>query len=387
MDALPEAKWPTEAVGEPRTNLPSACVSDYQPGVDYFPDKVSVTRAHAFKVSYHGHFKIIDFVPDVGTHEEVRYVLVQCGTPVPTGLGRVRVVQVPIARFVLTNMELLSLVQQLGIVDQLVGIANINRVSNPDIIDRYSRGVIRAVGGGTHSAIEMTIAVDPDVVFTFYSAFADSNTHPKLWDIGITGVPVADHFETTPLGRAEWMKFIALFFNKEAVASAEFDAVERDYLALAAKTAGIEPKPPVLLGWRSTRTEWALSGGRNYFARLIEDAGGRYVWDSDSSRSLDLIGMEQVYSIADGAVEWIGNQLGFRTLPAMIANDPRVRYFGPVERKSVHDNDVGKLPSGAYPFFDDNFGHPERVLADLIRILHPSVLPEHGLRYYRELKE
>ena len=53
MDGLPDAKWPAEAVGEPRTNLQSACVSDYQAGVDYFPDKVSVTRATAFKVSYH----------------------------------------------------------------------------------------------------------------------------------------------------------------------------------------------------------------------------------------------------------------------------------------------------------------------------------------------
>ena len=128
--------------------------------------------------------------------------------------------------------------------DQLVGVASINGIAVPEILDRYHRGHVREVGSGTHSSIELALALDPDVVFTFYSAFADSNTHPKLWDVGITGVPLADHFEPTPLGRSEWMKFVALFFNQERRAEEVFSAIAERYDRMRQRAAARDDQGP-----------------------------------------------------------------------------------------------------------------------------------------------
>jgi len=386
-DALSPAAWPVTDVGTPSGNLTNGCVADYSPGVDYFPAKVSVQEAQSFRVTYHGHYKVIDFVPDVGSQETARYVLVQCGTPVPPGAEGDHVISVPVARFVLAKAEFSSLVATLGLQDRLVGISSIASIADPDIIRRYDQGLIAAVGSGTHSAIELALAVDPDVVFTWYSAFADANMHPKLWDVGISAVPLADHFEPTPLGRSEWMKFFGLFFNEEQHVEEAFTGIAGRYRALAARAVQVSHRPKVLLGWPSTRQQWALNGGRNYMARMVEDAGGTYVWTSDSSRSLDLAHIEQVFDLAAEAEVWVGNQLGHDTLGALAADDPRLALFGPVERRRVFGNDLGRLPSGAFPLANESIGRPDAVLADIIRILHPDLLPAHALTFHHELPQ
>jgi iron complex transport system substrate-binding protein len=384
-DALPSVDWPVVHAGKAAQNLTQTCIDDYAADVDYFPDKVLVRHAAAFRVSYHRSYKVIDFVPDIGAHESTRFVLVQCGAPVPRDIGRAHIVGVPVKRFVLAKPEFASLVTRFGVLEQLVGVNNIRPIADAQILERHAQRLVHEVGSGTHSSIELALAVNPDVVFTFYSAFADSNTHPKLWDVGITGVPMADHFEPTPLGRSEWMKFLALFFNREREAEQEFAEVEARYVRLAAIAARVERRPAVILGWPSTRQQWSLNGGRNYVARMIADAGGTYVWQSDSMRSLDLADYEKVFDLAGGADGWIGNQLGHQRFATLVGSSPQLRQFGPVERQQVFNNERGRMPSGAIPMATESLGRPDAVLADLIRILHPELLPEHMLRYYFEL--
>jgi iron complex transport system substrate-binding protein len=386
-DALPPAAWPAARVDSPpERNFTQSCVDGFEPAIDYFPDKVTVGHARSFRVSYFQHYKIIDFVPDIGSAETARYVLVQCGTPVPAGFSGAHIVQVPVKRFVLAKLEFASAVEQLGVTGQLVGVSSINPISVPAILDRYRDGLVKEVGSGTHSSIELALAVDPDIVFTFYSAFADANTHPKLWDVGITGVPLADHFEPTPLGRSEWTKFVALFFNQERRAGEEFAAIEARYERMRALAAAAATRPPVVLGWAESRHLWALNGGRNYVARMIEDAGGRYVWNSASMRSIDLIDFERIYDLGGPAEAWMGNQIGHRTLSSLVGHDPRLRHFGPVERQAVYNNDRGRLPSGAFPLANESLARPDAVLADMIHLLHPELLPDHRLAYYYELR-
>jgi iron complex transport system substrate-binding protein len=385
-DALPPAAWPMAIVGTPRANLTRTCVDDHAAGVDYFPDKVTVGHARSFRVSYHGSYKVIEFVPDIGSQETVRYVLVQCGAPVPDDVGRAHVVQVPVRRFVLAKPEFASLVTQFEILDELVGVSSIVPIADPQILNRHRRGDVHEVGSGTHSSIELALAVRPDVVFTFYSAFADSNTHPKLWDVGILGVPLADHFESTPLGRSEWMKFVALFFNRERQAELEFAAIESRYQQLSAAAARVARRPAVLLGWPNTRQQWALNGGRNYVAQMIADAGGKYVWDSPSMRSLDLTDYERIFDLGGRSDGWFGNHLGHRRLSTLVGSYPQLRLFGPLARAEVFNNERGRLPSGATPMATESLARPDAVLADLIHILHPELMRGHALRYYYELE-
>lgn len=387
VDAVAPTTWPAVAVAPPlASNLTDRCPASYQAGTDYFPDKATVRHAGAFTVTYHGHYKVVEIAPHIGEGETTRFVLVQCGTPVPRDIDDAHVVTVPIARAVLAKTELAEALDELRVVDRLVGVASILPIATRSILERHRQGLVQEVGSGTHSSIELAMAVAPDVVFTFYSAFADANMHPKLLDVGIAGVPVADHFEATPLGRAEWVKLLALFFNGEGGANTMFDAVEARYSTLQARAAGVTPRPSVILGWSSSRTEWALNGGRNYAARLVADAGGRYVWDSDSLRSLDLAPFERIFELGGTTDVWLGRSIGTTSRQRLLAQSPQLARFGPVARGAVWTDDKGRLPSGATPIGVEAFGRPDLVLADMIAILHPDLMPGHTPRYYEPLQ-
>lgn len=256
--------------GTPKDNLTDACVGNFDPTIDYFPAKTSVRHAAQFRVTYHKHYKLITFEPTVYTQETIQYLLVQCGAPVPTGYPNARVIQIPVRRFVLNHAGFISSVVRLGVADRLIGVNSMLGVSHPEIISRFERGLVHEVGSASDSNVEKTMALDPDVLMTFYSAYPNFNTHPKLWEVGIEAVPLADHFELTPLGRTEWIKFIAALFNREREAEEIFAPAETQYLALKKKTRGVLERPQVLLGWSWARDIWSLSGGRNFVARMIE---------------------------------------------------------------------------------------------------------------------
>lgn len=379
--------WPlVEARAPIETNLTGQCVAAYDPQVDYFPDKATITEAVSFRVTYHGHYKVVDFAPRIGSHEVVRYLLVQCGTPLPAGYADARVVRVPVSRFVSTKVEVADAFARLGVVDRLVGVNSMRPIVVPEILARYRAGQIAEVGTGTHSTIELAMAVMPDLVFTFYSAFADSNIHARLWEAGVVGVPLGDHFEPTPLGRSEWIKFLALFFNAERRASEEFEGLAARYRALQQRAASVGDRPAVILGGPSSRTRWGLNGGQNYLARLIEDAGGRYVWNSDSMRSLDLADIEQIYELSAEASAWIGNATGARTLDALVDDDPRMRAFGPVARRAVFNSDKGRTSTGGYPLANESITRTDALLADVMQILHPELLPARELAFHYAIR-
>lgn len=387
VDAVAPITWPARATHLPLvSNLTDHCPDVFEAGADYFPQKAVIRHAGAFTVTYHGHYKVVEIAPHIGEGETTRFVLVQCGTPVPHDVADAHVVTVPIARAVLAKTELAEALDALQVVDRLVGVASILPIATKSILERHRQGLVQEVGSGTHSSIELAMGVAPDVVFTFYSAFADANMHPKLLDVGIAGVPVADHFEATPLGRAEWVKLLAHFFNAEGTANTMFDAVEARYTALRARAAGVAHRPAVMLGWPNTRIEWALNGGRNFAARLVADAGGRYVWDSDSRRSLDLAPFERVFDLGGTTDVWLGRSLGTASRERLLSWSPQLARFGPVARGAIWTDDKGRLPSGATPIGVEAFGRPDLLLADMIAILHPALMPGHELRYHERVQ-
>ena len=92
---------------------------------------------------------------------------------------------------------------------------------------------------------------------------------------------MAEHLEPSPLAKSEWLKFFALFFNREKIANENFDEIERNYNETKAKVqenfARVSYRPKVLVNYRSGDS-WQVYGGQNAFAQLITDAGGDYLF-------------------------------------------------------------------------------------------------------------
>lgn len=255
------------AVTFPLARNVDGCVDRFDPSADYFPEKARFRHSTQLRVDYHGHYKILTFTPAVGTGEILQYALVQCGTPAPPRFPRARVVTVPMRRFTTSNHSILSTITRLELQDRLVGVANRLSITEPTIRTLALDRRIAEVGSGTHSNIELAMAVSPDVHFTFYSAYPQSNLHPRLWEMGVKALPLADHMEPTPLGRAEWLVYLGILTNRERSASRVFDSIESRYEALRARARGVTARPVVMTGRSDTRDSWDLRGGRQPLRR------------------------------------------------------------------------------------------------------------------------
>lgn len=386
-EVVSRGRLPLLAVNEsPRANLAGHCVEQFNPAFDYFPDKVAFNHSTQLSVEYHQHYKVVRFKPGVDTGERLEYLLVQCGTPRPAGFDKAVTINVPVNSFVTENQSMLAATADLGIEDRIVGIASTMSVTVPSVVERINAGKILDIGGGTHSTIERILEANPDVLFTFYSAYPDYNQHPKLWEMGIRAVGQADHMESHPLGRAEWLKFLALLTNQEAKANELFAPLAQRYQELAALTANVTSRPQVLFGEATGRDVWERHGGRNHLARLVWDAGGEFFSKDEIAGSWVLSNFEEMYERGEQAAFWIGGPQGFDELHAFKSSNPRNEWFRPVREGRVFTYDKGNQGMWKYPWVDQGMTKPHLALEDVMRALHPELLPEKATQFVRKLK-
>ncbi len=378
MDPPVRMPWPAQTVGAggPGENLDAACVADYRPGVDYFPQKTSFTRSAQLQVEYGLHFKRLRFTPTVATGEVLHVLLVQCGTPVPAHGRHEQVIQVPIQRLVTGNAAMLGALDELGLVDRLYGSESTRSATVPAVRERVAQGLVHDMWGYGHASIEPVMAVQADVYLSFYSAYPQGNMHPRLWELGVRAVPQADHHETHPLGRAEWLKLLALLSNREALGNARFGEIEAQYLHWADVASAATDRPLVMAGFASGRDTFEAFGNGNQRAQLIRDAGGRYALDHDARpSSLVYERFEKVLVQAGEAPVWLGTLGGQANTEALIRANPLHGWFRAARERNVHAWDRGYTGAWASPFQDQGMTQPHVQLIEAIRALHPHLLP------------
>lgn len=370
----PTARGAVAVGAHPAANLTAGCVADYRAGTDYFPDKATFRHSAQLKVEYHGNWKRVTFTPSVDTREVLRLVLVQCGTPVPELGPRDTLVEIPVRDFATANVSLLGASELLGIDDRLKGVPTRN-VSIPAIAARIERGETIPIYAAQHGNGEQAAALGADLFFTFYSAYPDANIHPLLKRLGVVSAPQSDHTEPTPLGRAEWLKYLALFFNLEKRANQLFDARAARYAQLQALAAHVEARPLVQLGYPESRDEWSQAGGRNQLYRMIEDAGGRHAWhDNPVAGSLTYAPMEKLFDRAASADVWLGNFMpGAVDMATLRRDHPRLAWLRAVRGGRVYWFDAGKVGPFANSWSDQGMTEPQDALAEMIAILHPEL--------------
>jgi len=354
---------------------------------DYFPHKVIIRHASQFRVTYHNHYKIVEFDPTVPTRERIRYVLVQRGTPVPRGFAGAYVIQVPVRRYAMLHQTYLGILEPLGLKEGLAAIANHRSVTVPWIREAYERKQIREAGVGTHANIEMTIGLNLDVLFLFYSAYPEYNLHPKLQELGQASAMLADQFEPSPLGRAEWIKFIALFFNREREAEALFHPISERYEELSRRANATDHRPKVMIGAPGADS-WMVSGNRNYFAQLLRDAGADSFWPGEECHSLLQANYEMVFDRSlESAVWFTASGMYYPSIEVLLARDPRLAWFRPVERRQVFAFDRNADRQRRMPYSDQSLDKPDVLLADVLAVLHPELVSGHQPGFLRQVME
>jgi iron complex transport system substrate-binding protein len=323
--------------------------------------------------------------PWQGAKTDFTYALIRSGEDprdIPPEAVRVTV---PAKRVITMTTVNLPVLRNLGALDALVGLGGARYVCDEAVRQRLQAGRIREVGDDMRVDVEAALDLHPDLIFTFAVGGAANEGVRKLQEAGLPAAMEGSYMEETPLGRAEWIKFTAAFFGKGARADSAFDTVEKAYDSLAALARGARTRPTVLTN-APFGGSWWIPGGRSYVARFLADAGAQYLWESDTTRGALSLDLEAVLARAGEADFWL-NPGDWRSLKEGRERDPRMALFKAFREGRVYNNDAKRCEGGGNEFFETSPTRPDLLLADLIAIFHPELVPDHKPVWYRRLEE
>lgn len=372
-----------------------ACVAEYDPQVDYFPEKVAPEFSKGWQVEYHNNYKVVDVTtpwPGATDADAFTYVLVECGTPAPDGYDGATVIEVPAGKVIALGTSYIPQLKELGLLGELIGVDSFAFFNTPEVVDMIADGALLEVGVGSGINVEAVLNAEPGLVLTFGSGSPDYDAHPALIEAGVPVVVASDYVEQTPLGQAEWIKFTSLFYDAEATANAVFGAKVDEYERLAGLTADLSTDEKPLVLWNSYTSyssAWYIPGTESFAATYVNDAGGKLILSDDpalqGSNNAMPFSFEAVYDAGLDADVWMPGVFGVRTLDDLVAQDERYADFAAVRNGTVFNYDARENVNGGNDYFENGVANPQDVLADLIKIFHPDLLPDHELIYFRQL--
>ncbi len=289
------------------------------------------------------------------------------------------IVYLPVDSFAVFSATQLNAFFVLNELDKVVAISESDFIQNKKVRSLYESGKITNLASNGNFFLEKALEVNPEIVF--YSPWNLAQRHP-LAETHLRLIPFFDFMETNPLGRAEWLKFTALFTNSERQADSIFNEIEKRYTEYSSLTDSLVYKPTVFSD-KYYSGQWFIPGGKSYIAQLLSDAGADYLWKSNSNTASVNLDFEVVYQKAHKADFWriIGhydNDFSYETLLA--ENDLYANFEAFKERRVVF------CDSRKTTYFETGTLEPHIVLADLIFAFHPELLPDHKPVYYKHYR-
>lgn len=347
--------------------------------------KADIRYAKGFGIDYYQNFKLVSIYNYAGGKTDTsRYLLIKRGGAIPDGFPDAHIVETPIRSIIGMSSMHVALIDFAGADAILTGLGNLKYVSSPKIRNYIKQGKIKEVGQESTLNNELVLTMHPDLVMAVGNASAKVNRFKVLTDAGIPVVQNSEFLESTPLGRAEWVKLFAVFLNKEELVNRKFKNVETEYKRLAQLTQQVSSKPQVITTMPVKGT-WYVPEGNSYLTHFIQDAGGSSKWAGVKGIGTLPLSFEVVAPEALKADFWLN--VGYVSSKAeMVARDSRFADFKPFKDGNVYNYNKKTNDAGANDYWESGGVNPQLVLADLISILHPELLPNHQLIYYQQLK-
>ena len=344
----------------------------------------SLKYASGFSWRSNGNVKYVTVnYPYQGATEGYQYMLVPDGEEVPGHDEKIQVIRTPVKKIVCTSTTHIPLLDYIGETNSLIGFPTTDYISSEEMRKRVDGGYITDLGIDKGMNIELLYSLHPELVMG-YTMSNDLGQLKKIRELGIPVVINAEYLEKHPLGRAEWIKFVALFYNKEKAADSVFTLIEKEYLATQEMVKNSSEKPTVLSGIVYGDV-WFMPAGKNYAAKLFNDAGMDYLWKDTESNGFLELSFESVYTKAKNADFWIGVG-SFNSLQEIQAAESRYGLFKPFKQKQVYTYNARKGAKGGSEFLELGYLRPDLILKDLVKIAHPELLPDYELFFHKRLE-
>lgn len=292
------------------------------------------------------------------------------------------IISVPVERLVVTSTTHIPALEALAVGDKLIGFPDTKYISSEKTRKRIDTGAIKELGNNESINTEMLIELNPDVVIGF-GISNENSTYETIQRANIPVVYNGDWTEETPLGKAEWIKFFAPFFQKEVMADRIFKTIQTSYEE-AKNLASTANTTPTVISGAMYKDVWYLPGGKSWAAQFLKDANAQYLWnDTPESGSLSL-SWEKVLERGQQAEFWIG-PAQFTNYENMETASKHYAQFEAFKNKQVFTFANTKGETGGLLYYELAPQRPDLVLKDLIHILHPELLPKHQPFFFKPL--
>lgn len=309
------------------------------------------------------------------------YILVPRHIALPSNLPHGTIVRTPVSRAAVFTTVHCSLLTTIGRGTNIVGVADLKYIKIPYIQEQVRQGHIADCGSGMNPMVEKIIDVKPDVILL--SPFENSGGYGKLEETGIPLVECAEYMETSPLARAEWMKFYGMLFGETERVDSLFTVVDSSYNALKAQVQQVGVGRSVLID-KMVGSVWYVPGGKSTLGQMIKDAGGRYPWATDEHSGSLSLPSETVLERAGDAEVWMYR---YSSDHEQTYSELQSGYHGYKQLKAFADKQVYGCNVEKTLFYEESPFRPDLLLSDFIQILHPDSPHTTPLRYYRKLNE
>lgn len=344
----------------------------------------SIEFANGLEIHNYNDFTVMKVTkPWPNATKTYTYVCSKSNRNIPDSLSKYTFIQVPVKNMVVTSTTHISSVVALNHSDKLVGFPNLDYISSDIVRKKIDQGAIQELSDKESLNFEKTVDLQPQLIV---GLSMDSETS-KFNQFEKAGIPVmynADWVETSPLGKAEWVKFFGVLFNEQQKANEYFNNIATEYNNAKKLVKNTRKKPTVLSG-AIFQDVWYVPQGNSWMAQFINDAGGNYLWsDTKGTGSLSL-SFEAVLDKAMNADFWIGPG-EFTTFDQMMATNKHYGKFAAYQNKKIFSYSIKKGPTGGIIFYEDAPNRPDLVLKDLILILHPELLPKYQPVFIESLK-
>lgn len=276
-----------------------------------------------------------------------------------------------------------QLLTELGCQNAITGVCDKDYINIPDIKSRAQADAkvahpIMDCGSSMQPDIERIIALHPEALLI--SPFENSGGYGKLDKLRIPIIETADYMETSPLGRAEWIKLYGLLLGSSK-ADSLFSAIEKEYLQLKAEAAKL-PLGLSILTERKTGNVWYVPGGKSTMGILLRDAHAKYIFADDQHSGSLSMSPEQIIAKGNQVDVWAFKYFGGN---ALTKNDLLAEYQGYQALKAFQTGTVYETDTSCEPYFELTSFHPEILLREFIILSHPEAGDKFGkLRFYKK---
>ncbi|MDA9316785.1 ABC transporter substrate-binding protein [Polaribacter sp.] len=298
--------------------------------------------------------------------------------------AQLKTIQVPVKNIVITSTTHIPMVELLQSENAIIGFPHGKYVSSERTRNLLDAGKIAEIGKENSLNTEILLNLQPDLMIG-YSVSSPDKSLTTLQKAGINVIYNGDWLEETPLGKAEWIKFFGVLFDKEKEADSIFKAIENNYIS-AKKSAllGLK-KPTVLSGAIMSKDIWNLPAGESFVAQFLKDANLNYLWKDTKGKGSLSLSFESVFDKGANADIWIAPGY-FVSKKQLLESNALYAKFKAFQDNNIYTPTTKKGKSGGVLYYELASTRPDLVLKDIIKITNPALLPDYKLVFFEKMK-